>query len=410
MRNLKLKISLGTLLVLILFFAAPTEAYAVIQNLNNQTGQSQSFQNDSNVTISSSNDIHSIIWQGLLPLSRGGTGASSFTDGSIPFIFNGIFSQDNSNLLWDNTNKRLGIGTATPSSSLEVAGNAKATSLTSTNDSTINGLTVGLGGGSVPYNTAIGVDALSSNTTGPENVAIGFGALSSNTVAGRNTAVGSQAMPNGGGSDNTAVGRRALYSLSAGSLNSAFGVGSLGLNTSGSFNTAVGAGASGHNTTGSQNVAIGQAALSSSTTGGENVAIGQASLLNNLTGGANTAIGQQAGRYQAGGSGLTTATSSVYIGFLSRGYDNNDNNSIVIGANAIGAGANKTVIGNSSMTDVYFGSSSANANTHAKKMYLGSSSIPGCIIMGDSDGSGVTYLTVNDGVLTASSTQPSACQ
>jgi hypothetical protein len=34
----------------------------------------------------------------------------------------------------------------------------------------------------------------------------------------------------------------------------------------------------------------------------------------------------------------------------------------------------------------------------------------GCIAMGDSDGSGVTYITANDGVLSASATKPSTCQ
>ncbi|OGC49952.1 hypothetical protein A2716_00125 [candidate division WWE3 bacterium RIFCSPHIGHO2_01_FULL_40_23] len=43
-------------------------------------------------------------------------------------------------------------------------------------------------------------------------------------------------------------------------------------------------------------------------------------------------------------------------------------------------------------------------------IYIGSSVKSGCIAMGDSDGSGVTYITANDGVLTASTTKPSICQ
>ena len=40
---------------------------------------------------------------------------SSLTKGSIPFVgANGLISQDNSNLFWDDTNKRLGIGIAVP--------------------------------------------------------------------------------------------------------------------------------------------------------------------------------------------------------------------------------------------------------------------------------------------------------
>jgi len=41
---------------------------------------------------------------------------SGFTTGSIPFVgaASGILTEDNSNLFWDNTNKYLGIGTASP--------------------------------------------------------------------------------------------------------------------------------------------------------------------------------------------------------------------------------------------------------------------------------------------------------
>lgn len=111
----------------------------------------------------------------------------------------------------------------------------------------------------------------------------------------------------------------------------------------------------------------------------------------------------------ADGSALTTVNDSIYIGRETRGYDNNDYNSIVIGSYATGAGANKTVIGNASMTDVYFGSVSANSNIHAKKIQLGSSSTPGCIIIGDTAG-GLAYVTVSSGTLSVSTTPPSACQ
>ncbi|MGC9046813.1 MAG: hypothetical protein ACP5IC_01710 [Minisyncoccia bacterium] len=57
----------------------------------------------------------------------GTTTFSNFTAGSIPFIgASGILSQDNSNLFWDSTNKRLGIGTTTPAYTLDVNGNLRA--------------------------------------------------------------------------------------------------------------------------------------------------------------------------------------------------------------------------------------------------------------------------------------------
>ena len=48
---------------------------------------------------------------------------ASLTEGSIPFIgTGGLVVEDNSNFFFDNTNKRLGIGTTTPASSLDIYG------------------------------------------------------------------------------------------------------------------------------------------------------------------------------------------------------------------------------------------------------------------------------------------------
>jgi hypothetical protein len=55
-----------------------------------------------------------------LPVAKGGTGASSFTAGSLLFSNGTVFSQDNSNLFWDNTSKYLGIGTTTNLGKLSV--------------------------------------------------------------------------------------------------------------------------------------------------------------------------------------------------------------------------------------------------------------------------------------------------
>jgi len=348
--NKKLSIQLTSLLVALALFITPTEALAVpIQSLNGQTGQTQTFQNDSNVAISSSNNIHSLGWLGLLPLSRGGTGAGSFALGSLLFSNGTAIAEDNSNLFWDNTNKRLGIGTSTPTSSLDVNG-----------DATINSITVGLGGGSVAGNTSVGNLALYSNSSGSGNTAIGFETLTSQVSGENNTAVGASAMK--------------------------------------------------ENVTGENNVAVGTAAIRLNSSGSSNVALGGLALHSNSSGNNNIAIGGHSAQYQATDfNELASPENSIYIGAYARGYDNNDINSIVLGYNTIGAGANKTVIGNSDMTDVYFGSANGNANTHARTIYSGSSTVPGCIVMGDTAG-GVGYITLNSGVLTVSSTPPSACQ
>ncbi len=59
---------------------------------------------------------------GTMPVSKGGTGNSSYTAGSVMFSDGTSIAQNNSNLFWDNTNGRLGIGTNNPTSKLNVNG------------------------------------------------------------------------------------------------------------------------------------------------------------------------------------------------------------------------------------------------------------------------------------------------
>lgn len=63
-----------------------------------------------------------------LPVTSGGTGTgTAFTKGSVVFAgTSGVYTQDNANLFWDDTNNRLGIGTAVPGTPLEVDGTATA--------------------------------------------------------------------------------------------------------------------------------------------------------------------------------------------------------------------------------------------------------------------------------------------
>ncbi len=64
-------------------------------------------------------------WTGTLGVTRGGTGASTFTLGSVVFAgTSGVYTQDNANFFWDDTNNRLGIGNAAPAYKLHVTGDA----------------------------------------------------------------------------------------------------------------------------------------------------------------------------------------------------------------------------------------------------------------------------------------------
>ncbi len=63
-----------------------------------------------------------------LGVTLGGTGTTTqFTPGSIVFAgASGVYSQDNANFFWDDTNNRLGIGTVSPSASLDIYGTSNA--------------------------------------------------------------------------------------------------------------------------------------------------------------------------------------------------------------------------------------------------------------------------------------------
>ena len=65
-------------------------------------------------------------------------------------------------------------------------------------------------------------------------------------------------------------------------------------------------------------------------------------------------IGYVAGAYQADGvTSLTASENSVYIGYYTCGFNNNDVNAIVIGSRSIGKGTNSTVIGTTSTNAAY---------------------------------------------------------
>ena len=169
-----------------------------------------------------------------------------------------------------------------------------ALSLTSTNDATINGVTVGRGGGSVSLNTAVGASALAATSTGDGNAAFGASALASNLA----------------GTGNTATGFTSLRD-----------------NTSGNYNVASGYLALATNLSGANNVGIGYSVLSTGTATSNNTAIGYEAL-KVTSGSTNTAIGYQSG------IAMTTGTKNVILGSYSGNTGTLDirisNNNIVL--------------------------------------------------------------------------------
>ncbi|MFH1868449.1 MAG: hypothetical protein ABH843_05715 [Candidatus Omnitrophota bacterium] len=209
------------------------------------------------------------------------------------FIREGCIKTDGSPIQSD-TNTFLGVGTA---------GN--------------NNLTA-----SALYNTAVGKDALYSNTSGEKNTAVGWNASRSNTTGSENTALGTSALcSNTTGNFNTAAGNSSLHQNQNGSNNTAGGYSALRWNVSGNNNTAVGhkalsrsklsyntaAGANAlfcadTDEIGTANTAVGYGALENCYVdtgpplGSYNTAVGKGALSDIETGSYNTAVGTMAGR------------------------------------------------------------------------------------------------------------------
>jgi hypothetical protein len=178
---------------------------------------------------------------GTITVPQGGTGLTSLTAGYIPY----------------------GNGTSAFGSSANMTFNG--TTFTLANDASINGLTVGLGGGNNSSNVAFGAGALNGNT-GTSVIGIGNSTLGSGGNSGNwNTAIGAYAMQfNSTGYSNVALGRFSLQLNTTGYYNVVIAGGQLGglsFNVSGNSNTAVGDGTLVRNSIGSGSVAIGTQAL-----------------------------------------------------------------------------------------------------------------------------------------------------
>ena len=150
-------------------------------------------------------------------------------------------------------------------------------------------------------NTAIGYEALKSNTSGYYNTAVGELALTNNTSGWRNVAIGNSSMKfNTTGQENVGIGPDSLFNNLSGSNNVAIGQSALTLNQTGNSNVAVGYHALYSNDNGYNNVAIGLNPLVNNTGGYYNIAIGERSLEANTTGIENTAVGTYSSLYTSG--------------------------------------------------------------------------------------------------------------
>ena len=210
--------------------------------------------------------------------------------------------------------------------------------------------------------TAIGCNALLVNT-GPGNTAVGLCALTSNTTSDNNTAVGSCALrSNTTGVNNVAVGSLSLLANTTGNYNVAIGRNAMCANTTGQYNISVGFNAGCSITTANSNIAIGEQSLSKNTAQGSNTSVGYFALAcycATTTNGANDAFGANAlsqfttGEYNVGLGGwslfsFVSGCNNTAVGHRAMSGPTSGNNNTALGFYAgcnITTGSNNVAIG-----------------------------------------------------------------
>jgi len=330
----------------------------------------------------------------------------------------------------------------------------------------VEGIGIGRGGSSNQFNTAVGYNALKSNTTnsntgvgyqalqnttsGSDNTALGTNTLSSNTTGPGNTAIGSAALGshNGGVGKNTAVGGLAAYATTSGYYNSVVGYEAFRFNTSGYGNVAIGFQSLYSNTltnystavgtealrnfkpssSSDYNVALGYRALQGATdfTGAGNVAVGYGALMSNSTGATNTVVGNDGLTSNTTGSNNqgfgrqalyfnTTGNDNTGLGHSALRSNTTGGNNVAVGNYALysynpssGTGGNNTAVGRNAMFSLSTGTNNVSVGYNAGPV-SGSGDVTNTLAIGYNasiSGAGLTNCAAigNGATVTASNT------
>jgi hypothetical protein len=320
-----------------------------------------------------------------------------------------------SGFVWDNTNKRLGIGVSTPTQLLHVGGNAlfanpsngfTTISLSNTNN------TIGNNSGILQLFSSTNLIRIRQDSNNPVRVAL-LGASSYFSVADGNATDTFIVRKNGNVQINTTTDAgfrldvngtaRVQDELTVNGINIGRGGGAI------ATNTRVGAGAGSVNTTGSNNSFFGGSAGASNTTGIDNTFVGRQAGQLNIAGNQNSFFGTNAGRQTTGSSNsffgrqsgqsnttgssnsffgvssgtLNTASFNSFFGFLSGSSNTTGTDNSFFGSSS---GENNTTGSNNS----FVGENSGFANT------IGSNNIAFGNNAGRYAGSGTTAMTSVD--------------
>jgi len=251
---------------------------------------------------------------------QGGTDNSNWM--YLDNTFYSPWAQNGNHVYLSTTTDSVGIGTATPSAILEVAGRIE---ISGTGNSVFIGEDAGLNDDLTNNdNVFIGKDAGYNTTSGSKSVAIGTLAGYSNEVSNYSISIGYHANRYNKGRHNVAIG---YYANAAGVINS------------GEYNTVIGS-----------------------------------SALSKNRGSGNIAIGYGTANSDVGASDNINSQNCIYVGNIIKTKAASQTNEIVIGNEAIGNGSNTATLGDNNVTDVYM-NENGQANIHAGDIRLINSTV-----------------------------------
>lgn len=223
-----------------------------------------------------------------IPVTDGGTGTTTeFTPGSVVFAgAAGVYTQDNANLFFDNTNNRLMVAT-----------NTAYTDAIGTASLTVNGLSA-----------ANGFQIPATNSGATAGVIVQAGSVVFHTFGSA-----------GGSGANIFIGnvssRAGNFTTTGIGANIGIGANALTQLTSGTRNMAIGGSCLQNCNSGANNVGVGEASVFGVTTGSDNVGIGQSGGRAISTGGQNTFIGGSAGYTDGSNATPNNISNSCAIGY-----------------------------------------------------------------------------------------------
>ncbi len=242
----------------------------------------------------------------------------------------------------------VGIGTTTPQYKLDVAGFINTDQYSGYKQAGNTVLYASTTNNSLAVGASSAAAWMSASSTPWYSIAIGQGALGATPTSG-------------GAQYNTALGYDALISNTTGSQNNAIGTYALRHNTTGTYNTAIGVNALHYNTTGSNNTAIGRLSLYTNVSGSNNIAIGSYALESDASANSMVAVGYFAGYlsnnvqggtylgYQSGYSATTGADYNTLLGYNAGAGVTTGARNVLIGQSTISASWNQVTTGSNNI-------------------------------------------------------------